>query len=49
MDFLSLVEKRKRESINSNGLKLPQVGPCTVKSAPARTCGVRFAEKTLTI
>jgi hypothetical protein len=41
--------KRKRESINNNGLKLAQVGPRTGESAPARARGVRFAQKTLAI
>jgi hypothetical protein len=39
--------KRKRKKVNSNGLKLAQVGPCTGKSAPARACGVHFAQRIL--
>jgi hypothetical protein len=35
MDFLSLVEKEKGKKVNSNGLKLAQVGPHTGESAPA--------------
>jgi hypothetical protein len=49
MDFLSLVERRKRESINNNGLKLAQVDPCTGESAPARARGFILAQKTLII
>jgi hypothetical protein len=39
--------KRKRESINSNGLKLAQVGPRIGESAPARARGVHFVQRTL--
>jgi hypothetical protein len=47
MNFLSLVEKEKGKKVNSNGLKLAQVGPRTGESAPACTRGVRFAQRTL--
>jgi hypothetical protein len=33
--------------MNSDGLKLAQVGPCTGESAPARARGVYFAQRTL--
>jgi hypothetical protein len=35
MNFLSLVEKEKRKTMNSDGLKLAEVGPRTGESAPA--------------
>jgi hypothetical protein len=35
--------------MNSDGLKLAQVGPRTGKSGPVRARGVRFAQRTLAI
>jgi hypothetical protein len=48
MISLSL-EKKKREKMNSNGLKPAQVGPWTGKRAHARACVARFAQRTLAI
>jgi hypothetical protein len=49
MDFLSLAEKEKGKKMNSDGLKLAQFGPRTGESAPARTRGVHFAQRTLAV
>jgi hypothetical protein len=47
MNFLSLVEKEKGKKVNSNGLKLAQVGPRTGESAPPGGRGVHFAQSVL--
>jgi hypothetical protein len=41
--------KRKRKSINNNGLNLARVSPIQAERARARARGVRFAQKTLAI
>jgi hypothetical protein len=46
-DFSNPGRKRKREMVNSGGLKLARVGPHTGESAPARARGVYFAQRTL--
>jgi hypothetical protein len=48
-EFPKSGRKRKKKKVNSNGLKLAQVGPRTGKSVPARACGVRFTHRTLVI
>jgi hypothetical protein len=49
MDFLSLVEKRKRKSVNSDGLNLARVSPIQAERARARARAGRFALGTLVI
>jgi hypothetical protein len=49
MNLLSLAEQEKGKKVNSNGLKLAQVGPRTGESAPARARGIRFTQRTLVI
>jgi hypothetical protein len=49
MNFLSLAEKEKGETINNNGLNLARASPRQAKHAHARTRVARFAQRTLAI
>jgi hypothetical protein len=46
-EFSKSGRKIKRKKMNSDGLKLAQVGPRTGESALARARGVHFVERTL--
>jgi hypothetical protein len=46
-EFSNSGRKRKRKKMNSDGLKLAQVGPRTGESTPACARGVHFVQRTL--